>query len=35
MLIVLLFLSFFLNKKRNKKVKANAIAPQALPGKRT
>ena len=34
-LVVFWFLSFFLDKKRNKKVKANAIAPQALPGQRT
>jgi hypothetical protein len=30
-----LYLLFFLDKKSNKKVKANAIAPQALPGHRT
>ena len=29
------FFTFFLDKKSNKKVKANAIAPQALPGQRT
>jgi len=29
------FFTFFLDKKSNKKVKANAIAPQALPSQRT
>jgi len=33
--VFFLHLLFFLDKKSNKKVKANAIAPQALPGQRT